>query len=603
MYQALYRKWRPRIFDDVVGQEWVTQTLKNQISSNRTTHAYLFIGVRGTGKTSCAKILARALNCENPVNGNPCNKCASCVGIESGGVMDVVEIDAASNNGVDNVRALRDEAVYSPASVKKRVYIIDEVHMLSPSAFNALLKILEEPPEHLVFILATTEVQKVLPTIMSRCQRYSFKRIPQEKIAERLSFVAKQESIDLTPDAAMLLARLADGALRDALSLLDQCSGLERVTSETVLAAVGLAGGFQIGKLTQHIAAGETSKAIELFDELRIDGKAPATIMGEISALLRDVMLLSVAPKGGRELLSGGFDDETLNSLSGKIRPVEAMEYITLLQDSIGKLRDGRDPRTEAEICIISMSSPQLMDTPERLSLRISRLEKQLEDGTLNFTKQADATSTMEGNAAARVSPPSEPTALLPHNDEAFAVSEEPIGGLEKFGEPPTSDMQEEPKNVPEESEEQPPFDLPEEPVQFAVEPELSPLNIQEEASDLEPSKPKNEPESTPFSAIPVDGENIWPALCAEISRNLRPFRRPCLAGASMRRDGNWLVILAKDEFFCKELDSPEFHEIISKAIVTVTGAPSPHKIEVGTASPNAETLDTLAQFGNVKFE
>ena len=599
MYQALYRKWRPRIFDDVVGQEWVTQTLKNQISSDRTTHAYLFIGVRGTGKTSCAKILARALNCENPVNGNPCNKCASCVGIESGGVMDVVEIDAASNNGVDNVRALRDEAVYSPASVKKRVYIIDEVHMLSPSAFNALLKILEEPPEHLVFILATTEVQKVLPTIMSRCQRYSFKRIPQEKIAERLSLVAEQEGIDLAPDAAMLLARLADGALRDALSLLDQCSGLDRITSESVLAAVGLAGGFQIGKLTQHITAGETSKAIELFDDLRTDGKAPATIMGEISALLRDVMLLSVAPKGGRELLSGGFDDETLNSLSGKIRPVEAMEYITLLQDSIGKLRDGRDPRTEAEICIISMSSPQLMDTPERLSLRISRLEKQLEDGT----KLIDATSATEVNTPVQIVPPSEPTVIIPQNVEKNAVAEKPNDKLDEFEEQPPSDIREESKNASDEFGELPPFDLPEEPAQFAPEPELSPLDIQEDTLRLESSKPENEPKTKQLSAIPIESENIWPALCAEISRNLRPFRRPCLAGASMRRDGDWLVILAKDEFFRNELDSPELHGIISKAIVTVTGTPSPHKIEVGAADANAETLDTLAQFGNVKFE
>ena len=211
MYQALYRKWRPRTFDDVAGQEQVTETLKNQIINDRLSHAYLFVGTRGTGKTTCAKILARAVNCEHPENGNPCNRCKSCLGIEEGSVLDVVELDAASNNGVDNVRALRDEAVYSPVSVKKRVYIIDEVHMLSTSAFNALLKILEEPPEHLMFILATTELQKVPATILSRCQRHSFRRIRPETVAARLEYVAQQEGLRLEPNAAELLSRLAGG--------------------------------------------------------------------------------------------------------------------------------------------------------------------------------------------------------------------------------------------------------------------------------------------------------------------------------------------------------------------------------------------------------
>ena len=223
MYQALYRKYRPKTFDDVVGQEHITETLKKQVETGRLSHAYLFIGTRGTGKTTCAKILAKAVNCEHPVNGNPCNRCAACRGIDDGSILDVVELDAASNNGVDNVRALRDEAVFSPASVRKRVYIVDEVHMLSNSAFNALLKILEEPPEHLMFILATTELHKVPATILSRCQRHSFKRIPVDTITARLNFVAQQEHLNLQPDAAALLARMADGGMRDALTLLDQC--------------------------------------------------------------------------------------------------------------------------------------------------------------------------------------------------------------------------------------------------------------------------------------------------------------------------------------------------------------------------------------------
>ena len=237
MYQALYRKYRPQTFDDVAGQQGVTQTLKNQIVSGRLSHAYLFTGTRGTGKTSCAKILAKAVNCENPIDGNPCNCCPACRSIDSGACMDVLEIDAASNNGVDNVRALRDDAIYTPSEVKMRVYIIDEVHMLSISAFNALLKIIEEPPEHLLFILATTELHKVPATILSRCQRFSFRRLLPEDIVDRLNYIAYQEHIELEADGAAFLARLADGGMRDAVSLLDQCASAVNgaVTTEDLI--------------------------------------------------------------------------------------------------------------------------------------------------------------------------------------------------------------------------------------------------------------------------------------------------------------------------------------------------------------------------------
>ena len=255
MYQALYRKWRPRTFDDVVGQDHITETLKHQVASGRLSHAYLFTGTRGTGKTTCAKILSRAVNCQNPVDGNPCNQCPACLGIENGSILDVLELDAASNNGVDQVRALRDEAVYTPAAVRKRVYIVDEVHMLSTPAFNALLKILEEPPEHLMFILATTELHKVPATIKSRCQQFSFKRILPGQIAQRLGYVAQQEGIDLTGEGAALLARLADGGMRDALSLLDQCAGEGgAVNEERVRAVLGLAGNLETAALLEAVA-------------------------------------------------------------------------------------------------------------------------------------------------------------------------------------------------------------------------------------------------------------------------------------------------------------------------------------------------------------
>ena len=254
MYQALYRKWRPKSFADVVGQGHITHTLQREVAEGRLSHAYLFTGTRGTGKTTCAKILAKAVNCDHPVDGDPCGQCPACTGIDNGSLLDVLELDAASNNGVDHVRALREEAIYTPARVRYRVYIIDEVHMLTTAAFNALLKILEEPPAHLIFILATTELHKVPATILSRCQRFAFKRILPQDMAERLLYVARQEGIGLTESGAEQLSRLSDGALRDALSLLDQCAaGGGTVDGGRILEVLGLAGNLQTQQLMEHI--------------------------------------------------------------------------------------------------------------------------------------------------------------------------------------------------------------------------------------------------------------------------------------------------------------------------------------------------------------
>ncbi|MFR1827337.1 MAG: DNA polymerase III subunit gamma/tau [Lawsonibacter sp.] len=296
MYQALYRKWRPRTFDDVVGQSHITDTLKRQVATGRLSHAYLFTGTRGTGKTTCAKILARAVNCEHPVDGNPCNQCPSCLGIESGSILDVLELDAASNNGVDQVRALRDEAVYTPAAVRKRVYIVDEVHMLSTAAFNALLKILEEPPEHLMFILATTELHKVPATIKSRCQQFSFKRILPGDIAARLAYVAREEGIELRGEGASLLARLADGGLRDALSLLDQCA-VHPAPSGRRCWTPGAGG--QPGDGAAHGAARQGNTAGAWRPWPGCGAGKDVALLGELSALTRDLLIRKTAPGRG----------------------------------------------------------------------------------------------------------------------------------------------------------------------------------------------------------------------------------------------------------------------------------------------------------------
>ena len=380
MYQALYRKWRPRTFDDVVGQEHITGTLQRQVATGRLSHAYLFIGTRGTGKTTCAKILARAVNCENPQNGNPCNECPSCRGILDGSILDVVELDAASNNGVSDVRALQDEAIFSPASVKKRVYIIDEVHMLSVPAFNALLKILEEPPEHLMFILCTTELHKVLPTIVSRCQRHSFKRIEPDAIAGRLAYVAAQEGMDLTPDAAALLARLADGGMRDALSLLDQCSASEHIDTDAVHTAMGLAGNRRIRELLEAVCARAPERALSLFDRLWKDGKDPAGVLEELGDLMRDVLLLKVAPKGGETLLSGLHDLASLKRFAAQMSGSDLMDGMDAIRAAD---LSGQNPRRAAELCLVRLCVPETGDSLAALKSRISQLEAALQSGAV----------------------------------------------------------------------------------------------------------------------------------------------------------------------------------------------------------------------------
>ena len=390
MYQALYRKYRPQTFSDVVGQKGVTDTLRAQIETGKLSHAYLFTGTRGTGKTSCAKILAKAVNCLDPQDGNPCNCCAACRAIDDGSCMDVLEIDAASNNGVDSVRVLRDDAIYTPSEVRRRVYIIDEVHMLSIAAFNALLKIIEEPPEHLIFILATTELNKVPATILSRCQRFSFRRLRPEDIAGRLNFIAYQEGIQIAPAALRLLARLADGAMRDGVSLLDQCASAcqGELTEELVCQTLGLAGVKRTGELLMAAGKQDTAQALSIFETLYAEGKDLGALFDELSALCRDLLVLKAAPKSGVSMLSGIADESQAAELEKLFTPAELLRDLTLVQAAKGAVGKNADARVAAELCLMQLCEPSLKLDAQSLGARVSKLEERLATGNFTPAKQ-----------------------------------------------------------------------------------------------------------------------------------------------------------------------------------------------------------------------
>ena len=554
MYQALYRKWRPKTFDDVVGQPHITETLKNQVRTGRTSHAYLFIGSRGTGKTTCAKILAKAVNCEHPVDGNPCNACRICRGIDDGSIMDVVEMDAASNNGVDNVRALREEAVFSPATAKKRVYIVDEVHMLSGSAFNALLKILEEPPEHLMFILATTELNKVPATILSRCQRHSFRRLDTDSIVARLNYVAAREEIDLTPEAAKLLAVRSEGGMRDALSMLDQCAGRARIDAETVYSALGLAGTREIAALLRLIADRDSGGALAAFNRLWAGGKDPTTLLGELCALLRDLLLDVVAPKSGRALRSGSFDDEILDSFHGVFSAERLIEQITTVQAALGDMRSGQ-AKMRSELTLILLCEPSLNDSLPALRGRVAALEQAVRAGV--------------GVPLAPVSAPAAPLASAPPEPIA-PVRPEPV-----------------------------------EPPRAAPEPE----------SEQKPAaEPLTEPPPQPAAAPPAaDDAAVWEQVRARLRERFPVGTAAILADdlqVKARLNGDTLTIATCNDFAKNMVDRPDVlaalgalaGEVARRPIRVTSTTPDAPELTRNTAELN-ERLESLRQFDIVTFK
>lgn len=438
MYQVLYRKYRPKVFADVYGQDHVTSTLKNEICEGRISHAYLFTGSRGTGKTTCAKILAKAVNCENCHDGEPCNECEVCKGLDAGTIYDVVEIDAASNNGVDNIRDLREEVNYTPSRGKYRVYIIDEVHMLSTGAFNALLKTLEEPPAHVIFILATTEVHKLPATILSRCQRFDFKRIQPETMAVRLKQVADAEGMTLADDAAVLIARIADGALRDGLSILDQCAGRSRtITAELVSEVAGLAGRESLYRLSDAVLNGQSNDAMAIISQLHENSYDMERLCVEMISHFRNFMVVKTVKKSRELIICTDDEYKSMAESAEKFTLPQILFALDLFQNTLVKIKGGADSRVEMEMAFVRLCEPKLDTSTDALNSRLSAVERAVKNGvqasampvqTAKPAQIKDNVSISEKAEPAKnyFNPPVEDSAVQTKSAEEDLVSNEP---------------------------------------------------------------------------------------------------------------------------------------------------------------------------------
>jgi len=427
-YQAFYRKWRPKSFDGVFGQKFITETFKKEVAGNKLSHAYLFCGSRGTGKTTCAKILAKAVNCEHPINGNPCQECAACRAIEQEAALDVVEMDAASNTGVDDIRILRESAAYTPASCKYRVFIIDEVHMLSKSAFNALLKTLEEPPAHVIFILATTDPEAIPVTVLSRCQRFDFKRLSIQEIMACLKTVCEKESVSLSEDAARLIARLADGGMRDALSILDQCAGVSSEVDEEIVAKVARSVSHEpLKKLALALAERQTATCIAILDELYRDSRNLLHVTRELMNTYRQAMLAQADPTEAvlKELLEE--EKQTARAVAHTLTQNEVFTILTELQNCYVQQTHAENQKLELEIALIRLTDPRQQTDLDRLLSRLERLEQAFANpSAVVLAKAEPAKEEKQPEKATEAAEQPEVKEVEPSQSEP----EEPIAGI-----------------------------------------------------------------------------------------------------------------------------------------------------------------------------
>ena len=606
MYRALYRKWRPQRFEDVVGQRAIVTALKNQITANRVGHAYLFTGVRGTGKTTCAKIFAKAVNCLHPVNGDPCGECEICRGIDNGSILDVVEMDAASNNGVDDIRDLRDETAYTPSACKYKVYIIDEVHMLSTAAFNALLKTLEEPPAHVIFILATTEIQKVPATILSRCQRYDFTRIGPEDIARRVEYIAGEEKLELTPDGAELIARLADGALRDALSILDTCAGVTaKIDADVVRRMAGVTDRSYLFRISDALEAQDGAAALAQLAQLRQQSVDVKRLTEELIAHYRALMLAALP--GGQALLSGvSPEEEALYLEKGpQLGQREAIRAIRALGSALEHMTRGSDQRIELELALFSLSEPpqQMQAVP----VQAVPARAAAQPAVVQPFASAPAAQPF-ASAPARPAPTAEPTPAQPQ--EAVPVqSAVPAASVPQTVEPEQAEISPAPAEETLPLPEEPPVQQTETPLPW----EEPPASVEQPAAP-EPVQQPSVPPVQEKTAGPVPGKSdktvqegiapfpYWEQVVQQLQEK-DPMLYTYLRKSKAYFDGTRVLIDGGKTFRDFIRANRDSQRLIKKLIANVSGVAVPigpyEPKTAGKAVSNAEqSLRALEKLG-----
>lgn len=607
MYRALYRKWRPQRFEDVVGQRAIVTALKNQITANRVGHAYLFTGVRGTGKTTCAKIFAKAVNCLHPVNGDPCGECEICKGIDNGSILDVVEMDAASNNGVDDIRDLRDETAYTPSACKYKVYIIDEVHMLSTAAFNALLKTLEEPPAHVIFILATTEIQKVPATILSRCQRYDFTRIGPEDIARRVEYIAGEEKLELSPDGAELIARLADGALRDALSILDTCAGVTaKIDADVVRRMAGVTDRSYLFRISDALEAQDGATALAQLAQLRQQSVDVKRLTEELIAHYRALMLAALP--GGQSLLSGvSPEEEALYLEKGpQLGQREAIRAIRALGSALEHMTRGSDQRIELELALFGLSEPP--QQPQAVPVQAAPVRAAAQPAAPQ--PFASATAVQPFASAPTPQPPIPSVPVVQPAAEPKPVKAEPSVPSEISVEQTLSVQTEELPPLPEEPPVQQAGMLPwGEPAAQAAQPAAPVPAELEPVPQPEPPKPAPTPAAKPVPEKPQDAGQegtalypYWPQVVQQLQEK-DPMLYTYLRKSKAYFDGTRVLIDGGKTFRDFIRANKDSQRLIKKLIKDVSGTAVPigpyEPKSAGKTVSNAEqSLRALEKLG-----
>ena len=607
MYRALYRKWRPQRFEDVVGQRAIVTALKNQITANRVGHAYLFTGVRGTGKTTCAKIFAKAVNCLHPVNGDPCGECEICKGIDNGSILDVVEMDAASNNGVDDIRDLRDETAYTPSACKYKVYIIDEVHMLSTAAFNALLKTLEEPPAHVIFILATTEIQKVPATILSRCQRYDFTRIGPEDIARRVEYIAGEEKLELSPDGAELIARLADGALRDALSILDTCAGVTaKIDADVVRRMAGVTDRSYLFRISDALEAQDGATALAQLAQLRQQSVDVKRLTEELIAHYRALMLAALP--GGQSLLSGvSPEEEALYLEKGpQLGQREAIRAIRALGSALEHMTRGSDQRIELELALFGLSEPP--QQPQAVPVQAAPVRAAAQPAAPQ--PFASATAVQPFASAPTPQPPIPTVPVVQPAAEPKPVKAEPSVPSEISVEQTSPVQTEELPPLPEEPPVQQAGMLPwDEPAAQAAQPAAPVPAELEPVPQPEPPKPVPTPAAKPVPEKPQDAGQegtalypYWPQVVQQLQEK-DPMLYTYLRKSKAYFDGTRVLIDGGKTFRDFIRANKDSQRLIKKLIKDVSGTAVPigpyEPKSAGKTVSNAEqSLRALEKLG-----